>query len=183
VEVATTSCPAALQRAAGAGRADVLLVNPALWADDWQRLEDLPARCHRAAVGVLAESPSRKNLERAVRYGFDAYLEKRSLTPLLLASVVRTLLGGGCAYLTTEQGARVPELSAREVEVLRLLRDGCSVREIATCLYLGERTIKAAINSAARRLGAHNRAHAVALGYGLGLLAPSERHAGPILRG
>lgn len=53
-------------------------------------------------------------------------------------------------------------LSHREVEVLKLLADGLSTREIARRLAYSERTIKNVIHDVTTRMQVRNRSHAVA---------------------
>jgi DNA-binding CsgD family transcriptional regulator len=64
-------------------------------------------------------------------------------------------------------------LSVREQEVLRLVADGLSLREIGEQLAIAEATVRTHLANANRKLGARNRAHAVALGLRLGLIEPS----------
>jgi DNA-binding NarL/FixJ family response regulator len=54
-------------------------------------------------------------------------------------------------------------LTARDVDVLRLLADGRSTAAIADDLAYSESTIKNVIHDLVRQLDARNRAHAVAL--------------------
>jgi DNA-binding NarL/FixJ family response regulator len=54
-------------------------------------------------------------------------------------------------------------LSARDVNVLRLLADGRSTAAIADDLAYSESTIKNVIRDLVRAMGARNRAHAVAM--------------------
>ncbi len=51
----------------------------------------------------------------------------------------------------------------RMVDIAFLLTDGASDREIARALEVSERTVSAEVAEIARRLGARNRAHAIAL--------------------
>ena len=65
----------------------------------------------------------------------------------------------------TGEGADAPgaaALSARQEEVLRLIRDGMTTREIAERLVLSERTIERHIADAYAKIGARNRAEATA---------------------
>lgn len=63
-------------------------------------------------------------------------------------------------------------LSAREVEILALIAQGYANLEIAAEIHLGINTIKTHIRSAYRKIGATNRAEAVAWGIRHGL--PSQ---------
>ena len=53
-------------------------------------------------------------------------------------------------------------ISQRESEVLALLVDGLSNRHIAAQLVVGEETVKTHLRSIYRKLGVHDRSHAVA---------------------
>ncbi|ASR37214.1 hypothetical protein BAY61_21930 [Prauserella marina] len=61
---------------------------------------------------------------------------------------------------------RQETLSARELDVLRLVAKGASNNDIATALVLTPNTVKAYLRSVTRKLGATNRTHAVALARG-----------------
>ena len=61
-------------------------------------------------------------------------------------------------------------LSARQVEVLRLVAIGASAPEIADELCISEATVRTHVKNILERLGAKNRAHAVALAMRDGLL-------------
>ncbi|WP_229403199.1 response regulator transcription factor [Micromonospora okii] len=60
------------------------------------------------------------------------------------------------------RGTGVGGLSAREVDVLRLVADGFETREIAAKLSYSERTVKNVVHGLTTRLHLRNRAHAVA---------------------
>jgi DNA-binding NarL/FixJ family response regulator len=51
-------------------------------------------------------------------------------------------------------------LSAREQEVLRLLAEGMTDREIASALAISPRTVESHVSSVLRKLGVRNRAEA-----------------------
>jgi DNA-binding NarL/FixJ family response regulator len=55
-------------------------------------------------------------------------------------------------------GAGVAALSARELEVARLVADGRSNREIATQLHLSEKTVETRLARAFGKLGVRRRA-------------------------
>lgn len=63
-------------------------------------------------------------------------------------------------------------LTDRELSVLRHVAEGLENAEIGRAMYLSVDTIKTHLRRLTRKLGAHNRAHAVALGYRQNLLIP-----------
>ena len=64
----------------------------------------------------------------------------------------------------------VVPLSDRELEVLRLLADGSSNREIAGALFLAEGTVKNHVTNVLAKLGARDRTQAALRARGLGLI-------------
>ncbi len=64
----------------------------------------------------------------------------------------------------------VEQLSERELEVLELIADGLSRREIATRLIISSHTVKTHVRNLYSKLGVHNQMQAVKKAQGLGLL-------------
>jgi DNA-binding NarL/FixJ family response regulator len=54
-----------------------------------------------------------------------------------------------------------PNLSKRELEVMRKISWGESMKEMAAAMDISELTVKQYVKSAIKKLGAHNRSHAV----------------------
>ena len=74
------------------------------------------------------------------------------------------------ADLPRGMGGRVPTLTERELQVLRGMSDGKSNAEIGRELFVSEDTVKTHARRLFRKLGARDRAHAVASGFRLGLV-------------
>lgn len=75
--------------------------------------------------------------------------------------------------LVAERGrnAKRPALTERELQVLRGMADGKSNAEIGRDLYVSEDTVKTHARRLFRKLGARDRAHAVASGFRAGLVS------------
>jgi DNA-binding NarL/FixJ family response regulator len=71
-----------------------------------------------------------------------------------------------------EQPAALAELTARELEVLRLIARGLSNGDIARELFVGDATVKTHVARIFAKLDLHDRAQAVVLAYESGLVQP-----------
>ena len=133
--------------------------------------------CEVRLVGLLSEA------ERAhLRNGLSAVLLLRALSSSRLVSCVRALREGSgslppevlCQMLRGPAGLSldepIPELTERELDVLRLLADGDSTRDIANRLSYSERTVKNVVHDVLEKLGCRTRAHAAALAARRGLI-------------
>jgi DNA-binding NarL/FixJ family response regulator len=67
-------------------------------------------------------------------------------------------------------GMRLSAISARETEVLQLVADGFSTKEIADKLCYSERTVKSILHDVTNRFQLRNRSHAVAYALRAGLI-------------
>jgi DNA-binding NarL/FixJ family response regulator len=65
-------------------------------------------------------------------------------------------------------------LTSRELEILRLLADGVSTRQVASFLTLSCHTVRNHINNVMAKLGVHSRLEAVIAGQRLGLLVSDQ---------
>jgi DNA-binding CsgD family transcriptional regulator len=71
---------------------------------------------------------------------------------------------------TAPRSSREP-LTPRELEVLQLIADGLSNKQIAARLWLSVETVKSHVCAVHAKLGAESRAHAVAIALRQGLLS------------
>jgi LuxR family quorum sensing-dependent transcriptional regulator len=69
----------------------------------------------------------------------------------------------GVIVLKSISGIWKLPLTPREIQVLRLVADGKSAKEIADLLHISKRTVDEHVKEAAEKLGAENRVHVVAL--------------------
>ena len=65
--------------------------------------------------------------------------------------------------LTRHPETRRRRMTRREHEIMRLVSDGLSVREIAAHLHVSHHTVKSHLKNASAKLKAQNGKHAVAL--------------------
>lgn len=76
----------------------------------------------------------------------------------------------GLLGASTVQPVLAEPLSNRELDVLRLLANGVSNREIAQALFIGDETVKSHVARILRKLDAHNRTQPVSIAQRLGLV-------------
>jgi DNA-binding NarL/FixJ family response regulator len=114
----------------------------------------------------------------AVRAGAGGY-QLKGAAVAEIAAAIRTVAAGGSvlapsAAAKLANAVRAPRgagpLTVREREVLRLIAQGLPGKQIAGQLGISERTVKFHTASLIRKLGADNRAQAVAVAAQRGLL-------------
>ena len=141
------------------------------------RLRELHPDTH---VIVLTAQRDPSFAAEALRLGASGYLPKEAAEGQLLESI-RVAADGG-TYLEPRLGARLaavgarqpPELSERELEVLRLIARGLTNREIAERLFLSVRTIESHRARLQRKLERTRRSELVEYALERGLVEPSE---------
>ena len=79
------------------------------------------------------------------------------------------MVGDGQEVFTGRPGGDAPTLTDREREILALIAEGATNREIAATLFLSPHTVKEHTSAVYRKLGARNRADAVQRAQRLGL--------------
>jgi DNA-binding NarL/FixJ family response regulator len=128
----------------------------------------------RARIVMLTTSDGDGEIQRALRAGAAAYLLKSMPKDDLLA-VIRSVHAGR-RHVPPEVAARLAEhlgeddLTARELEVLRLIRDGYRNKQIADQLAIAETTVNFHVRNLVAKLEAKDRTHAVTIALRRGLL-------------
>jgi two-component system response regulator DevR len=137
--------------------------------------ENLPT-----AVVILTSFLDEALIQTCIRLGVRGYLLKDVEGFDLLNSLRKVRQGGsvldpkatGLVLQWIQQGREDAgtTLTPQDLEVLRLVADGLTNREIGRALYLSENTVKVRVMDIARRLGAKNRIEAVMIAHRHGLL-------------
>jgi DNA-binding NarL/FixJ family response regulator len=127
-----------------------------------------------ARVVMLTTSESDGDIQRAMRAGAAAYILK-SMPKEEILSVLRSVHQRG-RFMPTQVAALIAEhmgeeqLTVRELDVLRLIRDGHRNKQIADQLCIAETTVNFHIKNLVDKLQANDRTHAVTIAVRRGLL-------------
>jgi DNA-binding NarL/FixJ family response regulator len=148
------------------------------------------------AVVVLTADPSAETLSDVARSGAVGHLTKERDLKDVVASV-RAAAAGEILFQPNElqrllldpdtSRKQIEPLTARELEVLRLLASGASSQAASETLGISTATLRAHVQNVLRKLGAHSRLEAVAEAARLGLVTletwsrarPAARAASP----
>jgi DNA-binding NarL/FixJ family response regulator len=130
--------------------------------------EDVFAALRAGAVGYLLKDVSSARLVEAI---LAAARDESVLQPSVAAKVVARFAQMPVETVSGQnRKPLVVPLSERELDVVRLLADGHSNREIAAALHLAEGTVKNHVTNVLGKLGARDRTQAALRARALGLL-------------
>jgi two-component system response regulator NreC len=160
-------------------------------ADDQTSLALRQLAASATGLLFLTVMDSAEHLEKAIGAGARGYMLKSSAPPQLVAGIRQVAQEdeqnpGGISLLTPDlkalassnNYARASVLTLREQEVMRLLAEGRTVREVAGELSLSIKTIEAHKLNLMRKLDIHNRTSLIESAVRMGLLVPQ---AEPVL--
>lgn len=130
-------------------------------------------------VLILTTYDTDADIVRAVEAGARGYLLKDAALEVLADAIRRaargeTVLAPRVAARLAERirAPKGPELTERELDVLRQVARGLSNAEVGRVLFIGEATVKTYLLRAYAKLGVNDRTAAVTQAYRLGLLDP-----------
>lgn len=149
--------------------------------DGVEALRQLRARQPGTRALVFTAFDTDERIVAAIQAGAQGYMLKGSPRGEIFAAI-RTIAGGGTLLSPVVQSRLVERLRSpgaaesaepltpRESEVLRLLAEGRTNKEIATALSITERTVKFHVGAILGKLGAGNRTEAARLAAQRGLV-------------
>ncbi|MCH7846553.1 MAG: response regulator transcription factor [Acidobacteria bacterium] len=140
-------------------------------------IDDILLVSPSSKVLLLTASESEEDLLAGVKAGARGYLTKDIPVPELIAAI-DAVAAGGAALSPTMAGKlidvahqlfrhkellalRQPTLTGREIEVLELVAQGNTSRQIAELLFISANTVKNHIRNILGKLGLHSRREAV----------------------
>jgi DNA-binding NarL/FixJ family response regulator len=147
------------------GRGDARVVVLTTYADDDSIFPALRA----GAAGYLTKDASAEEIEAAIR---AVHRGQTWLDPTVQARLVSALGDGGPGEPARLSAKHPDNLTPREAEVLALIGEGLSNREIGERLFLGQATVKTHVNRIFAKIGVQSRAQAVRYAISNGLARP-----------
>ena len=134
------------------------------YSDDESILGALQA----GALGYLTKDATRAEIGRAV-------LAAAAGQAVLDLGVQQRLLSAAVRGPAAQPDHDPDELTPRESDVLRLIAEGRSNREIARALYVSEATVKTHVNRIFAKTGSRDRTQAIRYAYTHGYADPARR--------
>jgi two-component system NarL family response regulator len=128
-----------------------------------------------ARIMVLTTYDGDEDIYRGLQAGAKGYLLKDA-KPNELLSAIR-MIHSGQQYIPPSVGAKLvqrmsnPELSERELDVLRLMAQGMSNLDISTALSIGESTVKSHVNRILSKMSVNDRTQAVIVAVKRGIVS------------
>ncbi|PYL99819.1 MAG: DNA-binding response regulator [Verrucomicrobia bacterium] len=137
-------------------------------------IKQIRAEDENARIIVLTTFDGDEDIYRAIQAGAKGYLLKDVPRAALIDSIRRVHAGETCVpvHLANKLAERVgsESLSQREIDVLKLMAQGKSNKEIGSVLFISPGTVKSHVKSIFAKLNVNSRAEAVANGAHRGLI-------------
>ena len=150
-------------------------------------IKEIKASAPRTKVLVLTVHNDEEYVLEALKQGADGYLLKHSGYEDILTAIRRVM--DGKKYLSPDVSDKVVEgyiglkkgdrettswdsLSTREKEVMKLIAEGYTNREIAAYLYISSKTVEKHRANLMNKLGVHSVAELTSIAVRKGLVSP-----------
>ena len=160
---------------------DLLLLDINIPGGGLNVIEKIAAACPVTRIVMLTASEDEDDVVKALKAGARAYILK-GVSGRELVEIMRGVLAGE-AYVTPALAARLlsdmtgpapgtsspspfAELTERERQILELVADGLSNKEIGLKLFLSEKTVKHHMTNILQKLQVRNRVEAALLAQG-----------------
>ncbi|MBM4447842.1 MAG: response regulator transcription factor [Chloroflexi bacterium] len=153
----------------------------------------LQARMPQINILVLTVSENEADLFRAIKFGATGYILKNTepeelvqaiahiaqggviISPVMAAKLLTEFKGSATGFKAKAAVDEEAALSPREDEVLRLIAQGATNKEIADSLFISENTVKTHLRNIMDKLHLANRSQAAAYAVKRGLAPDSQK--------
>jgi two-component system, NarL family, response regulator len=157
-------------------RPDIVLMDVKL--PDMSGIEATSAICREfpdASILMLSTHDSEEDIYRSIQAGARTYILKSAPREELIETIRAIHVGEHCISpaigARLAERARRAELTARELEVLKLVGDGKSNKEIGCALHLAEITVKIHVGRILAKLKVNDRTQAATTALRRGILS------------
>jgi DNA-binding NarL/FixJ family response regulator len=161
--------------------------------EEYSGIQAVKAAAPSSAVVVISAFENRHFIERSIEAGASGFVPKSSPTPVMLSALKLIQLGeiyvpsslmygqaglpdrGTATYFHPageSAQARLDLLTKRQRDVLSLIGEGKSNRDISVALKISEGTVKVHVGAILKTLDVSNRTQAALLAIDLGLASP-----------
>ncbi len=175
VVLEAASAAQAMQTAAREQQIDLVLLDLAMpGLDGFAGLDMMRERFPDIPVVVVSASEEPRDVRRALDAEASGFIPK-SMSGAEMVCALRAVLAGhvyvpkSIAGLEDDHDSQDFRLTPRQLQVLELMGEGLSNKEIAQRLGMAEGTVKIHVTAILRAMNASNRTHAVILAAQLGL--------------
>jgi two-component system NarL family response regulator len=142
--------------------------------DGVSAIKEIRQEDENARIIVLTTFDGDEDIFRAIQAGAKGYLLKDVPREALMDSIRRVHAGETCVpvHLAAKLAERVSgeTLSSREIDVLKLMAQGKSNKEIGAALYISEGTVKSHVKAIFAKMNVISRTEAVASATRRGLI-------------
>ncbi len=163
---------------------DLIIIDLDMPDMQWEEgLAELRKKSNGARYVVISATEDSRSIRKSLEQGISSYIPKRSDTKVLSGALKLILDGGtyfppsvfetGSSSANSAQNGDKPKnkmLTNRQSEVLGLVAQGLSNKQIAYNMGVSEATVKLHINALLRSLGVTNRTQAVVTAQKMGLI-------------
>jgi len=148
-----------------------------------EAIKQIRSEFPEARIIVLTTYTGDAKVLAALKAGARAYILKRHVPKELLEAI--RAVHGGQKRIPQEIAAELADhaadddLTAREIDVLRLVAVGNGNKQIADQLSIGEATVRTHVGNILSKLAANDRTHAVTIAISRGIIERPARSAPP----
>ncbi len=159
---------------------DMIIVDLDMPDMQWEEgINQLKQKSDNASVVIISASEDMRNIRKILATGIKGYIPKR-LEPQIMHNALKTIMEGGIyipqalvennSETTSNSNRRGKTLTNRQSQVLDLIAEGKSNKQIAYEMGVSEATVKLHINALLRSLKVNNRTQAVITAQKMGLI-------------
>ena len=175
----------ALKIAGDEKKLDLVIMDLDMPDMNWEEaIKDIKEKSSDARFVIMSASEDNRNIRKSLEYGVCGYIPKRSETKVITGALKLILDGGtylpptvieagssaGAMSKNGSSSANGKKLTNRQSQVLELVAQGLSNKQIAYEMGVSEATVKLHINALLRAVGATNRTQAVIIAQKMGLI-------------